>query len=174
MQSPSNPVSAGPASVASAGRYLTFRLGGGTYGVPVLTVREIIRLCPVTPVANMPPHVRGVINLRGRVIPLVDLRVRFGLPSRPDDDRTCVVVAQVAAAAGGRRPYGVVVDTVEEVTTFAPGDIEPVPDFGGVIDARFLTGMAKATAGVVTLLDLDGIAAAEHDSDGAEPQREVP
>lgn len=166
--------SAGTAAVATSGKYLTFRLGGGTYGVPVLAVREIIRLCPVTPVANMPPHVRGVINLRGRVIPLVDLRIRFGLDSRADDDRTCVVVAQVAAAAGGLRPYGIVVDTVEEVTAFGVGDIEPVPDFGGAVDARFLTGMAKAAVGVVTLLDLDAIAAAEHDGGGAEAPRDIP
>lgn len=153
---------------AGPGKYLVIRLGGASYGVPVLSVREIIRLCPVTPVANMPAHVRGVINLRGRVIPLVDLRVRFGLPLLADDDRTCVVVAQVAAAAGGTRPYGVIVDGVEEVASFGDHDLEPVPDFGGVIDPRFLTGMAKTASGVVALIDLDMLAAAEHEAGPAE------
>jgi purine-binding chemotaxis protein CheW len=149
---------------AGPGKYLIIRLGAASYGMPVLTVREIIRLCPVTPVANMPAHVRGVINLRGRVIPLVDLRIRFGLPVRADDDRTCVVVTQVAAAGGGMRPYGVVVDGVEEVASFGDHDLEPVPDFGGAIDARFLTGMAKTTAGVVALIDLEAMAATEHET----------
>jgi purine-binding chemotaxis protein CheW len=146
---------------AAPGKYLTFTLGRESYGVPVRAVREIIRLCPITPVATMPAHVRGVINLRGRVIPLVDLRVRFGLPATEEHDRTCIVVAQVASATGGTRPYGVIVDGVEEVAQFGAADIEPPPDFGGAIDTRFITGMAKGTAGVKVLVDLDLIAAAE-------------
>lgn len=162
--------SAGATPAAAApGKYLIFRLGTACYGVSVLAVREIIRLCPVTPVANMPAHVRGVINLRGRVIPLVDLRTRFRLPVTPDDDRTCVVIAQVPSTAGGLRPYGVVVDGVEEVATFGGDALEPVPDFGGAVDARFLTGMAKTTAGVVTLIDLDAIAATEHEAGSTDP-----
>ena len=147
--------------VAAPGKYLTFMLGHESYGVPVLAVREIIRLCPITPVATMPPHVRGVINLRGKVIPLVDLRVRFGLPVTAEHERTCIVVTQVAAAAGGTRPYGVIVDAVEEVAQFTAADIEPPPDFGDAIDARFITGMAKTAAGVRVLVDLDLIAAAD-------------
>ncbi|MFM8291996.1 MAG: chemotaxis protein CheW [Planctomycetia bacterium] len=146
---------------AAPGKYLTFTLGGEAYGVPVLAVREIIRLCPITPVATMPPHVRGVINLRGKIIPLVDLRLRFGLPAAEDHDRTCIVVAHVTAAAGGTRPYGVIVDAVEEVAQFTAADIEPPPDFGGAVDARFITGMAKAPSGVKVLVDLDLIAAAD-------------
>ena len=148
-------------SAAAPGKYLTFALGGESYGVPVLVVRQIIRLCPITPVATMPPHVRGVINLRGKVIPVIDLRRRFGLPAVAEHDRTCIVVAQVAAAAGGTRPYGVIVDGVEEVAQLNAADIEPAPDFGGAIDARFITGMAKAASGVKVLVDLDRIAAAE-------------
>jgi purine-binding chemotaxis protein CheW len=146
---------------AAPGKYLTFTLGRESYGVPVRAVREIIRLCPITPVATMPAHVRGVINLRGRVIPLVDLRVRFGLPATKEHDRTCIVVAQVASATGGTRPYGVIVDGVEEVAQFGAADIEPPPDFGGAIDTRFITGMAKGAAGVKVLVDLDLIAAAD-------------
>jgi len=146
---------------APPGKYLTFTLAGESYGVPVMVVREIIRLCPITPVATMPAHVRGVINLRGRVIPLIDLRLRLGLPAAEEHDRTCIVVAQVAAAGGGRRPYGVIVDGVDEVAQFTAADIEPAPDFGGAVDARFITGMAKAGSGVKTLIDLDKISAVD-------------
>ena len=149
---------AGPA--ARPGKYLAFTLAGGIYAVPVMAVREIIRLCPITPVATMPPHVRGVINLRGRVIPLIDLRVRFGLPAAPDHDRTCIVVGQVAAGVEAR-PYAVVVDGVEEVAAFSADDIVPPPDFGAGVELRFVTGMARRAAGVTTLVDLDAVAAAD-------------
>lgn len=162
------PTPAGMA-VATPGKYLIVTLGHESYGVSVLAVREIIRICPITPVATMPPHVRGVINLRGKVIPLVDLRLRFGLPATEEHDRTCIVVAQVAAAAGGTRPYGVIVDGVEEVAQFTAADIEPAPDFGGAIDARFITGMAKGASGVKVLVDLDRIAATETTTAGPPP-----
>jgi purine-binding chemotaxis protein CheW len=154
-QQHSNAISAQP------GKYLVVTLGNESYGIPVLKVREIIRLCPITPVANMPPHVRGVINLRGKIIPLVDLRARFGLPTGEDHDRNCIVVAQLAGSAGVPRLYGVIVDGVEEVANFTASDIEPTPDFGGVIDVRFITGMAKSGSLVRTLVDLDRIAAAD-------------
>jgi len=149
------------ATAARPGKYLTFELGGEVYGMSVLRVREIIRLCPVTPVANMPRHIRGVINLRGRVIPLVDLRARFGLPAAPDHDRTCFIVTEVAATAGGLRPYAVVIDSVREVICFTAADLVPTPDFGGAIDDRFITGMARTATGVITLIDIDSIAAAD-------------
>ncbi|MGB8853012.1 MAG: chemotaxis protein CheW [Pirellulales bacterium] len=154
---PAGPVTAQP------GKYLTFTLGRETYGVPVMVVREIIRLCPITPVASMPPHVRGVINLRGKVIPVVDLRIRFGLPDPAAHDRTCIVVTQVAAAGGGSRPYGAIVDGVEEVAAYAAEDLVPTPDFGTAIDTRFITGMARSGAGVVTLIDLEAIARADRE-----------
>jgi len=157
-------------SAAAPGKYLTMTLGGESYGVPVLKVREIIRFCPITRVANMPPHVRGVINLRGKVIPVVDLRTRFGVPAGPDHDRTCIVVTQVAAPAGGSpRLYGVIVDAVEEVANFSAADIQPAPDFGGAIDTRFLTGMARQGEAVKSLIDLDAIAAAETPCTAAPP-----
>jgi chemotaxis signal transduction protein len=143
------------------GKYLVVTLGSESYGIPVLKVREIIRLCPITPVATMPEHVRGVINLRGKIIPLVDLRTRFGLPVEVDHDRNCIVVAQLAGSAGASRLYGVIVDGVEEVASFTADDIEPTPDFGGAIDVRFITGMAKSESLVTTLIDLDRIAAAD-------------
>ncbi|MFZ4730966.1 MAG: chemotaxis protein CheW [Pirellulales bacterium] len=156
---PTVPASGLPA--AAPGKYLTFTLGDESYGITVLAVREIIRLCPITPVASMPAHVKGVINLRGKVIPVVDLRTRFGLPPRIDDDRTCVIVTELATATGGSRLHGVIVDRVDEVAAFVGADIEPTPDFGGAIDVRFITGMAKAADRVTALVDLASIAAAE-------------
>jgi len=158
-----DPAHATPGShtVAQPGKYLVVTLGLESYGIPVLKVREIIRLCPITPVATMPEHVRGVINLRGKIIPLVDLRTRFGLPVEVDHDRNCIVVAQLAGGAGASRLYGVIVDGVEEVASFSADDIEPTPDFGGAIDVRFITGMAKSDSLVTTLIDLDRIAAAD-------------
>ncbi|MFN9368019.1 MAG: chemotaxis protein CheW [Planctomycetia bacterium] len=154
-----------PAATAAAlpGKYLAFTLGRESYAVPVLAVREIIRLCPITPVASMPAHVRGVINLRGRVIPVVDLRIRFGLTDVVDHDRACIVVMQVGAAVGGSRPYGVIVDGVDEVAAYAADDLVPPPDFGTAIDTRFMTGMARRGAGVTTLLDLEAIARADRE-----------
>lgn len=148
-------------AAARPGKYLVITLGGESYGIPVLQVREIIRLCPVTPVAGMPPHVRGVVNLRGKIIPLVDLRIRFGLPVADAHDRTCIVVAQLALPGSGSRLLGLVVDGVEEVASFAAADIEPTPDFGGAVDVRFITGMAKSGPLVRTLVDLERIAAAD-------------
>lgn len=160
-----------PEGGPKAGKYLVFTLASERYAVAVLAVREIIRLCPITPVATMPPHIRGVINLRGRVIPLIDLRVRFGLAAPPDHDRTCIIVTQVAAAAGGTRPYAVVVDGVEEVATYNDSDLLPTPDFGGAVDVRFITGMAHTDVRVITLVDLDTVAASDPLDTLAPPER---
>ena len=162
MDAPSPPLPASP-STALPGKDLAFTLGRESYAVPVLAVREIIRLCPITPVASMPPHVRGVINLRGRVIPVVDLRIRHGLSDVVDHDRSCIVVMQVAAVAGGTRPYGVIVDGVDEVAAYAAEDLVPPPDFGSVVDTRFITGMARRDGGVTTLIDLEAIARADRE-----------
>jgi purine-binding chemotaxis protein CheW len=162
MDAPSPPLPASP-STALPGKYLAFTLGRESYAVPVLAVREIIRLCPITPVASMPPHVRGVINLRGRVIPVVDLRIRLGHSDVVDHDRSCIVVMQVAAVAGGTRPYGVIVDGVDEVAAYAAEDLVPPPDFGSVVDTRFITGMARRDGGVTTLIDLEAIARADRE-----------
>jgi purine-binding chemotaxis protein CheW len=148
-----HPPQAASSAVAQPGKYLVVTLGDESYGVPVLSVREIIRLCPITPVAGMPAHVRGVINLRGKIIPLVDLRTRFGLPDVTDRQRQCT--------AGRARLYGVIVDGVEEVAAFTAADIEPTPDFGGAIDTRFITGMAKSGPLVRALIDLDLISTAD-------------
>ncbi len=138
-----------------AGKYLTVALGDEAYGIAVNRVREIIRLQKITPVPQMPAHVRGVINLRGRVIPVIDLRTRFGL-SATDTERTCVVVVCVGEQ-GVNRHMGLVVDAVEEVANFAASDIEETPEFGTKIAATCLIGMAKVKGAVKTLLDLDRV-----------------
>jgi purine-binding chemotaxis protein CheW len=174
MSTPTRSDTPHSAAEAQPGKYLIVMLGGESYGIPVLKVREIIRLCPITPVANMPEHVRGVINLRGKIIPLVDLRKRFGLPAADEHDRNCIVVAQLSGASGSARLYGIVVDGVEEVANFGAADIEATPDFGGVIDVRFITGMAKSGPLVRTLVDLDRIAAADQATAAVDQANAVP
>jgi purine-binding chemotaxis protein CheW len=139
------------------GRYLTFRLGQETYGLPVLNVREIIRLCPITPVPKMPTHIKGVINLRGTVIAVLDLRAKFDLSKADFGDRACIIVVQLTAADGRKNLIGAMVDAVEEVVNLAPGDIEPTPDFGGSPDIQYMLGVATIRGGVKTLLNIEKI-----------------
>jgi purine-binding chemotaxis protein CheW len=140
-----------------AGKYLTFELGHESYGIAVLKIREIIRLTNITPVPQMPNYIKGVINLRGKIIPVVDLRLKFGLEKAETTERTCIVVVHVELADGGSKLMGLVVDGVEEVTNFAATDIEETPDFGTQIDTDYLLGMAKIKGVVKTLLDIDKV-----------------
>lgn len=145
---------------AAPGKYLTFHVGRETYGIPVLRTREIIRLPKITPVPQMPAHVRGVINLRGRVIPVADLRIRFGLPHDGDQERTCIIVVHIQLRDGNPIQMGVVVDGVDEVANLTSSEIEPPPalDAAGC-DIRHIVGMAKHKGIVSTLLDLDRLLA---------------
>jgi purine-binding chemotaxis protein CheW len=142
-----------------AARYLTVVIANETYGIAVLKVREIIRLQKITPVPQAPKFVRGVINLRGRVIPIIDLRVKFGVEA-PFTDRTCIVVAQVSLSASTSVYMGMIVDAVEEVLSLNASEIEPPPDFGVQIDAEYILGMATVKGGVKTLLDIDRVVSA--------------
>jgi purine-binding chemotaxis protein CheW len=141
-----------------AGKYLTVVLESEAYGIAVLKVREIIRLQKITPVPQMPAFVKGVINLRGRVIPIVDLRVKFGLKAE-FTERTCIVVVQVKLPSDQTVQMGLIVDRVEEVVTLAAHEIEPTPDFGAAISTEYLLGMAKVKGQVKTLLDIDRVVA---------------
>ena len=143
-----------------AAKYLTIVLDGEAYGLAVLKVREIIRLQKITPVPQVPVFIKGVINLRGRVIPIVDLRVKFGLKAEITE-RTCIVVAQVHSPAGRPIQMGLIVDAVEEVANLNEADIEPTPEFGTQIDTSYLLGMAKVKGQVNTLLDIDRIVSPE-------------
>lgn len=144
-----------------AGKYLTFALHGESYGIDVLQVREIIRLTDITAVPQMPPYVRGVINLRGKIIPVLDLRVRFGFPDARRTDQTCIVEVQVKLPDGKTTAMGLIVDGVEEVLNIAAADIEETPDFGAQLDTECILGMAKIKGKVKGLLDIDKVVASE-------------
>lgn len=141
-----------------AGKYLTIVLDSEAYGIAVLKVREIIRQQKVTPVPHLPAFVKGVINLRGRVIPVIDLRVKFGLEAR-FTERTCVVVVHVTRADHPVVQMGLIVDAVEEVVNLTDGDIQPTPDFGTRVDTSYLLGLARIKDQVKMLLDIDRVVA---------------
>jgi len=143
-----------------AGKYLTVVLDNESYGLAVLKVREIIRMQKITPVPQVPDFVKGVINLRGRVIPVIDLRVKFGLKA-VFAERTCIVVVQVDALSGKSVQMGLIVDSVDEVLNVATDMIEPTPDFGTVVDTSYLLGMVKSKGQVKTLLDVNRVVAPE-------------
>ena len=154
------PAAPAPAATAAnlGGKYLTVVLDNEAYGIGVLKVREIIRMQKITPVPQVPAYVKGVINLRGRVIPVVDLRVKFGLKAE-FAERTCIVVVQVKLPNEQNVQMGLIVDSVEEVVTLSAGEIEPTPDFGAKIDTTYLLGLAKVKGLVKTLLDIDRVVA---------------
>jgi len=147
-------------TAALAGKYLTVVLAEEAYGFNVLKIREIIRLQKITPVPQMPEFVKGVINLRGRVIPITDLRVKFGLKAE-FTERTCIVVVQIRLPGEQVVQMGLIVDSVEEVANLAATDIEPTPEFGTRVDTAYLLGMAKVKGQVKMLLDIDRVVGVE-------------
>lgn len=142
------------------GKYLVFELGREEFGIRVLKVREIMGVQDITCLPQTPAHVKGVINLRGKVIPVVDLRLKFGLPEQEYTPRTCIIVAQVTCE-GGPRLMGIVVDGVAEVLTLAAADIEDTPDFGDGAATPYLLGMAKVKGKVKILLEIDQVLASQ-------------
>ena len=144
------------ASERIAEKFLTFRLAGEIYGIGVLRVQEIIGMMPVTRVPKMPCYVRGVVNLRGRIIPVIDLSQRFNLPPVHDTEVTCIIVVQVAGS-GGSATVGLIVDEVREVVDVADGQVEPVPNLGAAIDTSLIQGVGKLEQLVVLLLDIDRV-----------------
>jgi purine-binding chemotaxis protein CheW len=144
-----------PASVAErAGKYLTFELGKEVYGLPVLRVREVIGMQSAAKVPHTPDYVQGVINLRGKVIPIIDLRMKFRLPPTEHTDRTCIIVVQLTGRTSAMLA-GAVVDRVSEVVTLASADIENTPDFGDGTTLPYVLGIAKTKDGVRILVDPD-------------------
>ena len=142
----------GDKAARTAGKYLTFNLGGEPYGLPILKVREIIARMDITSVPGTPGFISGVINLRGRVIPVMDLRRRFGLPAAESSAAGCIVVAYV-----GEIEMGLVVDSVSEVLDMAADDIAETPSFGPHVNTDFITGIGKTAGQVTILLDLDKV-----------------
>ncbi len=145
-----------PPVSALAGKYLAFALGHEEYGLPVLKVREIIKVMDITQVPQVPPHVRGVINLRGKVIPVIDLRLKFGFPAQDYTERTCIIVVEVALS-GANVMMGIVVDSVSEVLNIAAADIDETPDFGAHVTTDYILALAKVKGTVKILLDLDRV-----------------
>jgi len=139
-----------------AGKYLTFSLGDEDYGLGILKVREIIGVMEITAVPHTPNYIKGVINLRGRVIPVLDLRLKFGMEAAEYNERTCIVVVEVQ---GGNGPVqvGMVVDSVSEVLNVAAAEIEPPPALGIATDMANILGMAKVKGEVKILLDIDQV-----------------
>lgn len=137
------------------GKYLTFMLDDEEYGIEILKVREIIGIMDITKVPQTPDFVEGVINLRGKVIPVIDLRTKFGLERAEYNDQTCIIVVDVGMM------MGIIVDTVQEVHDIPSNSIEPPPKLGGSVDTSFILGMGKVKDDVKILLDIDKVLTSE-------------
>lgn len=137
-------------------QYLTFQLAGEMFAIGILHIKEIIEYGQMTAVPMMPGFVRGVINLRGRVVPVIDLQARFGRPSTPTGKRTCIVIIEVNAQ-GETQDIGIVVDAVSEVLAIAASEIEKAPTFGAKLRADFIAGMGKVDGKFVIMLNVDQV-----------------
>ena len=138
------------------GKFLTFLMANEKYGLEILKVREIIGMLDVTSVPTTPAFIRGVINLRGKVIPVIDLRLKFGIKAKEDTERTCIIVVDLAQAAQDMT-MGIIVDEVSDVLNIDQGQIEPPPVFGANIRTDFILGMGKVDRKVMTMLDIDRV-----------------
>jgi len=142
------------------GKYLTFTIADEEYGIGILKIKEIIGMMSFTTVPRTPAYVKGVINLRGKVIPVVDLRLRFGMPAIEYTDRTCIIMVEIKARDGVVL-IGIVVDSVSEVLNIKAEDIEDTPAFGTHLDTSFILGMARIEKSVKILLDVDRLLSGE-------------
>lgn len=138
------------------GKYLTFTLAEEEYGIGILKVKEIIGIVPITTVPRTPDYMKGVINLRGKVIPVVDLRLKFGMEAMDYTERTCIIVVDIDVE-NKKIQMGIVVDSVSEVMNIKAGDIEDTPDFGSRLNTEYILGMAKMGGRVKILLDIDRV-----------------
>ncbi|HKL01381.1 MAG TPA: chemotaxis protein CheW [Desulfotignum sp.] len=142
------------------GKYLTFTLANEEYGIGILKVKEIIGMMPITSVPRTPDFVKGVINLRGKVIPVIDLRLKFGMPAIDYTDRTCIIVVEIDSDDMTIQ-IGIVVDSVSEVLNIKEEEIENAPSFGTSLNTDYILGMAKIDSGVKILLDIDRVLSAK-------------
>lgn len=138
------------------GKYLTFRLGREEYGIEILKVREIVAYLDITPVPLTALYIRGVVNLRGKIIPVVDMRRKFGLADAGVGRETCIITTMVEGKEG-QVLTGLLVDAVSEVAQVAAADVEPVPALGEDMKLDFVTGLSKAKGRVIVLLDMDKV-----------------
>ena len=142
-------------TAAMGGKYLTFSLAAEEYGLEILKIREIIGIMDITAVPQMPVYVKGVINLRGKVIPVIDLRLKFGLEPAEYTEATCIIVVDIGTL------MGVIVDTVQEVLDIDGSQIDPPPPLGASVDTSFVLGMGKVREEVKILLDIDKVLSVE-------------
>jgi purine-binding chemotaxis protein CheW len=140
------------AAKSKGGKFLTFFLAGEEYGIEILKVHEIIGVMPITRVPRTPEFILGVINLRGKVIPIVDLRLKFSMASKDADEETCIIVVRVNGMQ-----MGILVDKVSEVRDIASGDIEDAPSFGADVETDYIMGIGKSEGKVKLLLDIDKV-----------------
>lgn len=145
---------ASPTEQTTSGKYLTFTLADEDYGVGILMIKEIIGMMPVTTVPHTPEFIKGVINLRGKVIPVIDLRLKFGMEKMEYTERTCIIVIELKGQSTGSILVGTVVDSVSEVLNIKAEEIENTPSFGTKISTDYILGMAKMEGGVKILLDI--------------------
>lgn len=138
------------------GKFLTFALSNEEYGVEILKVREILGIMEITAVPQTPDYMKGVINLRGKVIPIIDLRLKFSMPEVEHTKETCIIVAEVGTAQ-----VGVIVDSVSEVTDIKGEDIEEAPNFGQELDTNFIMGLGKTKKKIIILLDIEKVLTTE-------------
>ena len=142
------------------GKYLTFSLASEEYGIGILKIKEIIGMMPITSVPQTPEYIKGVVNLRGKVIPVMDLRLRFSMPAMDYTERTCIIVVEISGQAGTVQ-VGVVVDAVSEVLNIKSEDIEPTPSFGTKLNTDYILGLAKTGGGIKILLDITRVLSSE-------------
>ena len=151
------------ASVEKAQQYLTFLLENQEYGIEIFKIQEIRGYAPVTPIPNVPPHVRGVMNLRGTVLPVIDLRMKFHLPAVEYNKFTVIVIATV-----GQKAVGLLVDAVSDVLTVAAESLREAPDFGTAVDTRFINGVFESREHLAVALNLEELLS-EHELAAAAP-----
>jgi purine-binding chemotaxis protein CheW len=142
------------------GKYLTFVLAGEEYGIGILKVKEIIGVMAITTVPQTPAYMKGVINLRGKVIPIVDLRVKFGMEALDYTEKTCIIVVEITSNSQ-KVMIGILVDSVSEVLNIKGGDIEDTPNFGSRLNTNYILGMAKTGGRVKILLEIDRVLSSE-------------
>lgn len=138
------------------GKYLTFSMASEEYGIGILKIKEIIGMMSITTVPQTPEFIKGVINLRGKVIPVIDLRLRFGMTANDYTERTCIIVVEIPSLSGTVM-IGIVVDSVSEVLSIKGDEIEETPTFGTKLNTDYILGMAKMDGGVKILLDIDRV-----------------
>ncbi|WP_243439190.1 chemotaxis protein CheW [Fundidesulfovibrio soli] len=140
----------------STNQYLTFTLGEEVFALDIASVREVLELTSITKVPRTPEHIRGVINLRGRAVPVVDVRLKFGMPPAENTVDTCIIIVEVSLG-GEQTVLGALADSVQEVMDIEPGDVEPAPRMGTSVKADFIKGIGRHGEGFIILLDIDRV-----------------